>query len=953
MNKYRLQIKHHSEIFASRELAVEYINNNFKNNSLIAEPSLFLYGEKDTNKPNAIIALGAGENKVSIIDINNVEEGISKLENLTELQQHEVEIIQNDLQSLINACGLSFDIDKNNNRISYTPNIDDAIIRKAKDIAEAISILSTHVQTELKKNTISVEDSHTLTLGVTHNEEGTVVDGNVKISTHGISDESDVNDNIIIVKEDGLYAAADLDYDPIKRTLTFTTSGIKNTSMKDDAKKKVFELGEHTVYTPQNDGHNVELIVNKIDSFNSNISADVKLSEDINNILVKKDGKLLAEGISNNIKHNDTTVADALNLNTNNINVLSKGLEDEIARAVVAESELGNNIDVITKDVASNNTYIANVEGNLSNYKGEVELKFADQNQKLQEYINNNTIQGVGTNTIIIESQKGVNDKGYQIKGDVLLSNDKSIIVSEGGLSANINVKVDAHNNKLIVNIGDKVIEQDLPGVNLIESIVYDQKAHTIVITFSNGKVATIPVDDLLEDFTFNNISEEPVALETSNNTDGSVNVAARLKLRSEDNILAVENGLLYASKSAIDNAISVETSRAQSKENEIITKIDTAVADLFVNIQSNSNLINTESERAKLAESEIEKSLAESNILYSTEIGNLNTKVSKTEENINTNTTRINEINVSFQALSDEVEAEVLRSKAVETQLQNDINSEIERAINEETLMKTTITNNSESIVALNTKVDNIKNDINIINGSVETKGSILEIVTHSQEDTLLQAKVYTDTVADTKANVNDVYTKSECNEKFLTEHQDISHLATIASVTEVEESLTSSLSNLENSLSTKVDVSELDWYATKKYVDEITDDLAIRNGILETKTNLIGINENMKFVVNGNEYSSINSAIESVQGGGSVDLSEVYNLITEMQNKINSLELQVKSLQEQLNDIHNTDLDVATALSALIGVDEETFKDNEKTLNKEEVQLKLGVDSGEYGNE
>lgn len=936
MNKFRLQIKHHSEIFASRELAVEYINNNFKTNSLIAEPSLFLYGAKDTVKPNAILVFGAGENKISIIDINNVEEGINKIENITTLQQQELKVIENDIQSLISACGLSFNVDKNNNRITYAPNIDDEVLRKAKDITEAITLLSTHIQNELKQNKLSIENTNTLVLDITQNSDGTTIFGNVKISTHGISDESDVNDNIIIVKEDGLYAAADLDYDPIKRTLTFTSSGVKNNTMKDDAKKKVFELGEHTVYTPQNDGHNVELIVNKIDSFNSNISADVKLSEDINNILVKKDGKLLAEGVSNNIKHNDTTVADALNLNTNNINVLSKGLEDEIARAVVAESELGNNIDVITKNVASNNTYIAAVEGNLTNYKNEVELKFADQNQKLQEYINNNTIQGVGTNTIIIESQKGVNDKGYQIKGDVLLSNDKSIIVSEGGLSANINVKVDAHNNKLIVNIGDKVIEQDLPGVNLIESIVYDQKAHTIVITFSNGKVATIPVDDLLEDFTFNNISEEPVALETSNNTDGSVNVAARLKLRSEDNILAVENGLLYASKSAIDNAISVETSRAQSKENEIITKIDTAVADLFVNIQSNSNLVNTESERAKLAESEIEKLIVESNTLFSSEIGNLNTKVSKTEENINTNTTRINEINVSFQALSDEVEAEVLRSKAVEAQLQNDINSEIERAINEETLMKTTITNNSESIVALNTKVDNIKNDINIINGSVETKGSILEIVTHSQEDTLLQAKVYTDTVADTKANVNDVYTKSECDEKFLTEHQDISHLATKEEVNEVKEILT-----------IKVDKTELDRYATTKYVDEITDDLSNEVGILNTKTNLIDVNENMKFVVNGNEYTSINNAIESINNGGNTDLSEIYQLIQEMQTKIKSLEDEISSLKQQTK----IDSDIATALSVLTGVNEEIFTDNEQTLDKEDIQM--SIDSGEYGNE
>ena len=637
MNKYRLQIKHHSEIFTSRELAVEYINNNFKNDSLIAEPSLFLYGEKDTNKPNAILVFGAGDNKISLIDIHDVEETINKLENSTNLQQEEITIIENDLQSLITACGLSFDDNKNKNRITFTPNVDDNVLRKAKDIVDAISLLSTYTQTEIKKNILSNVDSNTLSLNVTHNEDGTTIGGNVKISLHGSGDNSDINNNILITKDDGLYAAADLDFDPIKRTLTFTTSGINNSSMKDDAKKKVFELGEHTNYIPNNDGHNVELVVEKIDASNSNISADVKLSEDANNILVKKDGKLLAEGVSSNIKHNNTTVENVLNENINNINNLSKELNDEVIRAFASEEGLNTRINAVEVSIKNNNTFIGAVENSLNNFKDEVNVKFNEENIKIQEIIDNNVIEGVETSTISMSASKGINEKGHIIKGNVLLSTDKSIIVSEGGLSANINVKVDAHNNKLIVNVGEKIIEQDLPGVNLIESIVYDQKAHTIVITFSNGKVATIPVDDLLEDFTFNNITEEPVALETSNNTDGSINVAARLKLRSDDNILAVENGLLYVSKTAIDDAIAVETSRAQSKENEITNQLNTAVSDLVINIQSNTNLINAESERAKLAESEIEKSILEAYTLLTSEISNLNTTVSKNEENINT----------------------------------------------------------------------------------------------------------------------------------------------------------------------------------------------------------------------------------------------------------------------------------------------------------------------------
>ena len=975
MNKYKLQIKHHSEIFETRDLAIKYINDNVKNNSLIGEPSLFLYGS-DKVKPNALLVFGAGDNIISIIDVAEVQEEVNKLNDLSTLTQQEIEDIIDDITSVVKACGLDYDTDKNTNRITYTPNIDDEIIRKATNISEAIEILSQYTQEMFEKTKITTSNTNTIALDCQYND-GANISADIKISTYGSTDSTTINDNIICAKEDGIYASSDLLFDEEKRILTFITSGVKDGQFQDDAKKKVIELGEHTVITPNNEEHDVELKINKVDSYNSNISADVKLSEDLNNILVKKDGKLLVSGISSNIKHQNNNLETVLNENINNITNLTKELNDEVSRATNSEEALNSRIDTVEKEVQANYTFISDVEGQLNGYKDEVvarfkeqddkieeyaenatshintvegqlngykdevETKFNEQNNKIEEIINNDIVEGIETSTLSLSATKGINNKGHIIKGDVLLSNDKSIIVSDGGISANINVKIDQHNNKLLLTVGNKVIEQDLPGVNLIESIVYDQKAHTIVITFSNGKVATIPVDDLLEDFTFNNISEEPVAIETSNNTDGSVNVAARLKLRSEDNILAVENGLLYASKSAIDDAISVETSRAQSKENEIITKIDTAVADLFVNIQSNSNLINTESERAKLVESEIEKSLAESNILYSTEIGNLNTKVSKSEENINTNTTRINEINVSFQTLSDEVEAEVVRSKAVETQLQNDINSERERAINEETSINTKVDNNTNNIVALQTEIENINNNINVINGTKDEKGSILNIVTHSQEDTLLQAKVYTDTVANTKANVNDVYTKSECDEKFLTEHQDISQLATKEEVNEVKEILT-----------VKVDKSDV---YTKDEVDEkiseVDSQLQDYKVEVETKFNeqndkisVLGLDDNNEFIINGVK-TTVKEAIENINTN--VDLTDITDEIERLRGEITSLKEEITSLNAEINYLKINQQDLAKATSSVTGIDTVIFTNNSEDSFEDTI---IGVDMGEY---
>ena len=786
-NNYRLQVRHHSEMFDSRESAFEYICGTFKYDSLVGEPAIFLYGDKNTKKPNVMLAFGAGDKKFALIDIANVEEKVEVLENGTALTQQDLEETTNVLMSAIESCGLNYDSNKIANKVSFEPDIKDVVLREAKTITEALAMLSQYTQEHIKDKNLSTKDTKSVTLSYVPLTDGMELSAVVNISVYGDSDEDDFNNNIIGVKDDGLYATSNLEYDPDKHTLTFTSSGMKNGRFQDDAKKKIIELGEHSIYTESNEGHNIELKISKIDASHSTISADVKISEDVNNIFTTQDGKLFVDGRASNIKYNKTTVADEL-----------KSQSD----------------------------------------------KLVDLSNELQEVIDSSVIKGVATDSAVVEATKGLSNEGYVIKSNVRLSDDNSIVVANGGLSANISVKVDTHNNKLFLNVGNNVIEQDLPGVNLIDNIVYDQTAAAIVITFDNSKVATIPVDDLLNDYTFNNINGQPVVVETSNNTDGSINIATRLNLRSTDNILSVDNGLLYAPKSAIDDAVAVETQRAESAEvnlnkqiqEEIVnrTESDASLSDAILN---NSNAIKAESERAKIKETEIDGLVAEFKTLVNTEIETIKSNAVDMNNEINFNKEEIGQLKTSSQSLLDNLNAEINRAKtaedtisfnltkesersitvedslkalidaetanrlddvnkeqsraeAAEVQLQANLDKEVVRATGVEKELDVLIKTNTQSITSLNEKVAVAEEKLNILNGGVDVKGSVQQTVKHASDDVLKDAQTYTDTVANTKANVGDSYTKSEIEAKgYLTEHQDISHLATKESVFTKEE--------------------------------------------------------------------------------------------------------------------------------------------------------------------
>ena len=537
--EYSLQLlTHKSEIFSTREDAIEYFEVNFRPNSLIGEPALAFYG--DQKSPKAIMAIGVADKKVFYIDANELSEAINELSSKTDEEEGKITDSVDLIKNIITACGLTLDENKKTNRVTYEPDVKDDVIGDAKSLSEAISLLSKFIQKGFNDNDLKVDDTDSIKLTYKPDaSNGKKLTAEVKLSDNGDSDDTDFNDNIICKKTDGLYAAANLEYDEEKHTLTFTSSGYKDGKYKDDAHKKVINLEEHTVMSTDNHNHNLELVINKIAGTNKYvISGDVCLSEDENNILKVEDNRLLVDGRAKNIKYGDITVA--------------KGLSNLKDRC----DDLSDKID--------------NIKDSLS-------------------------IDGSVTDTAETNVVKG--SRGFTISNNVRLSNDSSVKISDGGLSVNVDVDVNTASNQLTLKIGNRTKTVSLPGIQIVKNIRYDEKTASIIIELTDSSTPlTIPVSDMIETIYVQNDASSAIELHKheKEGEPGRSYLSATVKLRATGNILAKDpaTGELYVPDTAISNAVAVETNRALEAEKAINNSVTSLTSSL-----------SDETERAKEAE--------------------------------------------------------------------------------------------------------------------------------------------------------------------------------------------------------------------------------------------------------------------------------------------------------------------------------------------------------------
>ena len=745
---YSLVVLHHEEVFATREEAINYLTGWYKPNSLDAEPVIVKYG--NANNPDVILAFGTSDTAPGsfyAIDMTQAVERIDTVEEEVNGSKEELDYVAEVLDGVVKATGLILDENKIEDKVSYQPDSRDNVIGTAITIAEAIDLLSKYTQKGFEDNKFTVEDTKSVKLIYSVNPDGgMVLKARVKISTDGDSDELNFNNNIIGIKSDGIYAASNLAYDDVRHQLIFTTSGYKNGRFQDDAIVQKVDLGEHTRLVADNENRTVKLIITENENTNiTKLSADLQIADRENNILKVSDGKAYVEGLAKNIKYGETTVAAALTNHKNSISELTTSVEGA-AKSAHIESGQTDTLETVVSTLS---------------------------------------------------------DGGAKITGNVRLGSANSIVVRNGGLEADVSVDVDTTTNKLIVRVGNQTIEKTLPGVELFESAEYNDANEELIITFKTGNTLTIPIHGIIHTWDVNNSESSPVVLTKTVVTGGVDKLSANIKLRSTDNLIGVENGKLYVSEQGINNKVSAETTRATEAENAIRTSVETLsnnvqtqfaeVSDRITTVQDN---LNEESTRARESENTIRTTAehADEVALEAKEtVNGLNSTVNELSTSLSTLETNVENLEESLtQSILTEKNRAQTAEETIIKRIAHDI-SDVNAAIASETARATAAEQANANAIATNTST------IEVLNGNEATDGSVKNAIKVSKD--------YTDEQVAGKANAADVYTKDEIDNKgFLTEHQDISNLATIASVDAVTEVAADNASAIQE-LSAEVD--------------------------------------------------------------------------------------------------------------------------------------------------
>ena len=731
---YKLQLRHGAESrnFSTRDEVIGYINGKLQYGGvslLPYEPILFFYGAD--NAKNAIIMVGLPEGKTQegksyfLVDTADLKEQIESLdaqyeeilqalkdedkkiwdavkqerqdriaadeaeaiareEKDTKLEtaiadetetrinkdkelKDAIDFTKADLMSVIEACGLVYNEKMAEGRVSYTPDTHDEVIRDAKNVTEAIDKISKFAIKLGQDIKLSVANTDTVNLTIEENgkDGGNTLTAEVNIAgTEGLS-KKNYDNNIIGKTAEGLYASVSVEPSASNpNILVFTTSGYIDGQFKVDAFETEVPL---TVYKGDN-GKNTGITVT-VDADKNLISGELNLASDETNILKLEDGEYIVEGTAKNIKYKNTNVLNALNSQSARLDEI----EDSIAL-------------VKAVDIKGTETDTANV--------------------------------------IVEKSVKG----DFTVSSNVRLSNDKSIIISDGGLKANISATFKKGTSTLLISVGNNEYAVDLSdlAVSVLKKAEYDTETEELVLEFIVGdttKVVRIPVGSLIHDIEVDDTNTIDMTLRSVSGGPNHISAELRVDNTHSDNILTVSSNGAYVSKAFITDAVNAESNERKAADEELKSKID-KVTELA---NANKEAIISEANTARAAETANAKSIADNANAIASEVTRATAAETKNAEAI------ANEINRASEKESDLLEkignntliinenktaiaAEVERSTKADAELKSSVDAnasaidrESDRAKTAESELVAKVTTNTEDITSAKELITNV----------------------------------------------------------------------------------------------------------------------------------------------------------------------------------------------------------------------------------------------------
>ena len=390
---------------------------------------------------------------------------------------------------------------------------------------------------------------------------------NVKDALDKVSKNKPSSDdrNIIQSKVDGLFASSSLEYVTAENTLVFKASGQPETRIKlnsielfkniyyDDTTEElvityVDAEGQIQVeripignmirdweWEPQNDGHNVWITKERIINGNDKVSAEARIYDSDDNILVDRNHQLYVKGTADNIKYGeDSNVKEALDN-------LDAKVDAEIERSTEKDAEHDAAIAEIkaTADAAIND--IINEDHSID----------VDKTDPLKPVISVNLSEEVE------DARKNI----------IKLNND--------GIYANVDLSYVKEANKLIFHTSGEEADKEilLDGMSDIINIYYDEATEEIVIEYlANGsevKEYRIPMSSIIREWQPSENTDGAIRLTKTDNTGHTQDILyAEVIINDthEDNAIVNDHGSLYVGaenivqKSASFQCLSAET---------------------------------------------------------------------------------------------------------------------------------------------------------------------------------------------------------------------------------------------------------------------------------------------------------------------------------------------------------------------------------------------------------
>lgn len=535
-------------------------------------------------------------------------------------------------------------------------------------------------------------------------------------------DVSSDNENIIYKKEDGFVASVSMKYEKSENAIYFyksnkegkkeeTKLALNSTNLQNsyyDPKTEQIVLQFITAtgtldtryidlstimdleWDVKNDGHSVTLTKIRQEANKADIlSADVKISESDDNILVEKDHSLYVKGTASNIKYGTTNVGDTLdtlkesdeNL-TNDVNKLSENVANKIDSIYAADKTI--NVDKSTKLSPEIKVNISNDSNNL------IELK-------------------------------------------------------SDGINVYAKLSYDESNNKIKFSTTTGETEFQLQGLSFIDDARYDHQTEKIIITYhtNKGEQKTLEIDvrDLIKEWDVTTDTSGAIKLSQSEDaTTGRHIISASTIVNTShgDNMLVNDHGSLYVSPSKVNaNAEAIEkletrvtsvesSSDAATKKND---EQDTLISALRKDVDNEVALQEKHYEELSEKTSSNKQNIADNKQAIKDE----QVRATAAEKE---NADDISDAVKSIESVKTDLANEISNRAAKDSEISEKVSANEKAIETEKDERVNAISEINSDIKTANAKIEAVSKTVDMLNGDASTVGSVREMIAHTKAD-------------------------------------------------------------------------------------------------------------------------------------------------------------------------------------------------------------------------